>query len=157
MPLGIDRESQAGRGDGALFADAGEHVEKGPALRHVIKNIVDGNQRRPALRAKLGQKAEPARFVAAMIMHAGKEGAAGRGAGESGKAGGKVVHPPPRSGGGCIGGLRPPSIENTPMRSLGCGAAWWRGRCLLIAFMIAPFTALRAVPLPRSATLPGEG
>ena len=82
MPLGIDGEPQARFGDGAFFAHAGEHVEKRPALRHVIENVIDRDQRRAEALAEFGQQAEPARLVAAMIMRAGQEGAAGRGADE---------------------------------------------------------------------------
>ena len=83
MPLGIDGEPHARFGDGAFFAHAGENVEERPALRHVIENVIDRDQRCVDLLAEFGQQAEPARLVAAMIMRAGQEGAAGRGADES--------------------------------------------------------------------------
>ena len=86
MPFGIDGEPQAGFGERAFFAHAGEHVGERPALRRVIENVVDGDERRAEPGAEFGQKTEPARLVAAMIMHAGEEGAAGRGAGQGGEA-----------------------------------------------------------------------
>ena len=70
----------------AFLADAGEHVGERPALRRVIVNVVDGDERRAVPLAEFGQQAEPARLVAAMIMHAGEEGAARRGADQSGEA-----------------------------------------------------------------------
>ena len=48
MPLGIDRQPEAGFGDRAFLADAGEHVGKRPAFRHVIEHVVDGDERRAA-------------------------------------------------------------------------------------------------------------
>ena len=66
----------------AFLADAGEHVRERPALRDVIEHIVDGDERRAQARAELGEQAEPARLVAAMMMHAGEERAARRGVDE---------------------------------------------------------------------------
>ncbi len=91
MPLGIDGEPQARLGDGAFLADAGDDVGERPALRRVIEDIVDGDERRAEPLAEFGQQAEPARLVAAMIMHAGEERAARRGAGQSGEARGESV------------------------------------------------------------------
>jgi len=51
----------------------------------VIEDIIDGDERCVKSSAEFGQKAEPARLVAAMVMHAGKEGAAGRCMDQSGK------------------------------------------------------------------------
>ena len=89
MPLGIGREPEAGFGDGAFLADAGEDVGERPALRHVIMHIVDGDERRAACVAEFIEQAEPARLVAAIAMHAGEEGAAGRRSRERGKPLGK--------------------------------------------------------------------
>ena len=77
MPLGIDREPEAGVGDGAFLADAGDDVGERPALRRVIEHVVDGDERRAEPLAELGQQAEPARLVAAVAMHAGEESAPG--------------------------------------------------------------------------------
>ena len=76
MPFGIDGKPQARFGKRAFFAHAGEHVGERPAFRRVIENIVDGDERRAEAFAEFGQKAEPARLVAAMIMRAGEKGAA---------------------------------------------------------------------------------
>jgi len=57
----------------------------------VIEDVVDGDERGIKARAEFGQDAEPARLIAAMIMHAGEEGASRRGAGQSGDAGKKVT------------------------------------------------------------------
>ena len=91
VPFGIDGEPQAGFGQCAFFPHAGEHVGERPALRCVIDNVVDGNERRAELRAEFGQQSEPARLVAAMIMGAGEKGAAGRGADQGCEAGDEVV------------------------------------------------------------------
>ena len=91
VPFGIDGEPQAGFGEGAFFAHAGEHVGKRPALRGVIEHVVDGDERRAADRAaEFGEKPEPARLVAAMIMGAGEKSAAGRGCGQGAETGGEV-------------------------------------------------------------------
>ena len=55
-------------------SDIGER----PALRRVIEDVIDGDERRMQALAEFGQQAEPARFVAAMIMDAGEESAARR-------------------------------------------------------------------------------
>ena len=73
MSFGIDRQPQAGFGDAAFLPDAGEHVDERPALRCVIEHVIDRDERRAASGAKLGQQTEPARLVAAMIMHACKK------------------------------------------------------------------------------------
>ena len=86
MPLGIDGKPQARFGKRAFLADAGEHVGERPALRRVIGDVVDGDERRVHALAEFGQEAEPARFVAAMIMDAGEERAARRRAGQSREA-----------------------------------------------------------------------
>ena len=91
MPLGIDGEPEAGLGKSAFLADAGDDVEERPALRRVIMHVVDGDERRSVPLAELGQQAEPARLVAAVIMHAGKERAAGRCVDQSGEARGESV------------------------------------------------------------------
>ena len=91
MPLGIDGEPKARFGKRAFFADAGEHVGERPALRRVIGNVIDGDERRTEPLAEFGQQAEPARLVAAMIMHAGEERAARRRADQSGEAFGESV------------------------------------------------------------------
>ena len=80
MAFGIDGEPQARFGQRAFLAHAGEHVGERPAFRRVIENVVDGDERRIEPRAEFGQQAEPARLVAAMIMDAGKKGAARCGA-----------------------------------------------------------------------------
>src|SRR5579885_1008822 len=86
VALGIDAEPEARFGERAFLADAGDHVGEWPALRGVIEHIVDGDERGADLRAEFVEQVEPARFVAAMIMNAGKEGAAGSGADEGGKS-----------------------------------------------------------------------
>ena len=89
MPLGIDGKPQAGLAMVHFSRMQVTHVGERPALRHVVGHVVDGNERRADALAELGQQAEPARLVAAMIMHAGKEGAARRGVGQGGETGGK--------------------------------------------------------------------
>ena len=91
MPLGIDGEPEAGLGKSAFLADAGDDVEERPALRRVIMHVVDGDERRSVPLAELGQQAEPPRLVAAVIMHAGEEGAAGCCVDQSGEARGESV------------------------------------------------------------------
>ena len=91
MPLGIDGEPKAGFRNGTFLADAGDDVEERPALRRVIMHIVDGDERRAVPLAELGQQTEPARFVAAVIMHAGEEGAARCCADQGGEAHGESV------------------------------------------------------------------
>ncbi len=86
MPFGIDGKLQARLRKRAFLAHAGEHVGERPALRRVIGNVIDGDERRARARAEFGQKPKPARLVAAMIMDAGKERAAGGGTGEGGEA-----------------------------------------------------------------------
>ena len=86
MPLGIDGEPEAGLGQRAFLADAGDDVAERPALRRVIMHVVDGDERRIVPLAKLGQQTEPARLVAAMVMRAGEERAAGRCASQSREA-----------------------------------------------------------------------
>ena len=46
MPFGIDGEPQARFGERAFLAHAGEHVGERPALRRVIENVIDGDERR---------------------------------------------------------------------------------------------------------------
>src|ERR1700728_2171271 len=89
MPLSIDVEPEASLGDRAFLADAGDDVSKYSPLGHVIEYIVDGNERRAKLLAELIQQRKPSWFVAAMVVHTGKIGAAGRGPDESGEAGGE--------------------------------------------------------------------
>ena len=91
MPLCIGAEPEASLGDGALLADTGDDVSKYSAFGCVIKYIVDGNQRRSKLFAKLVQQGKPTWLVAAMVMCAGKIGAAGSGEGESSEAGGEFM------------------------------------------------------------------
>src|SRR5436190_411723 len=82
MALFIDREPKTRFGNGAFLADAGENVREWPALRRVVEHVVDGNEWRPHAIAKLGQKTEPARFVAAITIGAGEEAALRRRAGQ---------------------------------------------------------------------------
>ncbi len=78
----------------AFLADAGEHVEERPALRRVIENVIDGDERRIEALAELGQQTEPARLVAAMIMNAGEERAPGRCVRQGGEAFGEGIRSP---------------------------------------------------------------
>ncbi len=93
MAFGIDRNTQTRLANGAFLTDAGEDIGQRPTLRSVIGNVIDGDQRRTEAFAEFGQQAEPARFIAAMIMSAGKECAARRGAGQGGKALGESRFP----------------------------------------------------------------
>ena len=93
MPFRVDGKPQARFGHGAFLAHAGEHVGKRPALRHVIENVIHRNERRADLFAELGQQAEPARLVAAMIMNAGEKRTPRRGLDEGGEAGCKPLIP----------------------------------------------------------------
>ena len=45
MPLGVDRQSQAGFDNRAFLADAGDDIGERPALRRVIEDVVDGDER----------------------------------------------------------------------------------------------------------------
>ena len=73
MPLGIGLQPEAGFGDRAFLADAGEHVCKRPALGRVVERVVDGDERRARALAELGEPAEAARLVAAIAVRAGEE------------------------------------------------------------------------------------
>ena len=55
VPFGIDGEPQAGFGECAFFPHAGEHIGERPALRCVIENVVDGDERRAEAAAEFGQ------------------------------------------------------------------------------------------------------
>ena len=55
MPLGIDGKPQTRLGDGAFLAHAGEHVGERPALRRVIEDVIDGDERRVQALAEFGQ------------------------------------------------------------------------------------------------------
>jgi hypothetical protein len=59
----------------------------------MIENVVDRNERRADLFAKLRQQTEPARLIAAMIMSAGEKRAARRDLNEGGEAGFKPLIP----------------------------------------------------------------
>ena len=94
VPFRVDGKPQARFGHGAFLAHAGEHVGKRPALRHVIENVIHRNERRADLFAELGQQAEPARLVAAMIMNAGEKRTPRCGLDEGGEAGGECIRSP---------------------------------------------------------------
>ena len=55
MPFGIDGEPQTRFGHGALLTDAGKHVGERTALRCVIGNVVDGDERRIQSLTEFGQ------------------------------------------------------------------------------------------------------
>ena len=55
MPLGIDGEPKASLAESAFLAHAGEHIGKRQALRRMIENVVDGDQRRIRSLAEFGQ------------------------------------------------------------------------------------------------------
>ena len=157
MAFGIDGKPQARFGNGAFLADAGEDVGERPALRRVIGDVVDGDERRMKALAELGQKPEPARLVAAMIMDAGEEGAARRGAGQGGEALDEIFpHPsrlaplaPQDDGGRSMPLVLAPS-ENSS--SGGNAMSIWPSLAARISSKVrwhSPFFALR-LPLVRS-------
>ena len=82
VPLGIGLEAEAGVGDRAFLADAGEHVGQRLADGMVVERIGGGDERGTCLGGKLGQFAQPAALVAAIGERGGKIGAAARGGGE---------------------------------------------------------------------------
>src|SRR5215467_6268596 len=73
MSFGIGGEPEACFGDGAFLADAGDDIGERPALRRVIMDVVDRDERRAGTPAELIKKAEAAWLVAAIAMHAGEK------------------------------------------------------------------------------------
>ena len=72
MALGIGGEPVAGTVDGTVLADAGHHIGQQAPLRHVIMDIVGGDQRCAAARRKGGQPGQPGGVVAAVEMARGE-------------------------------------------------------------------------------------
>ena len=72
MALGIGFEPEAGFGNRALLADAGEHVGERAALGMVIEHVVGGDERRADVGGELVQGGKALGFVAAIVM-AGRE------------------------------------------------------------------------------------
>ncbi len=68
MPLGIGFEAEAGLGNGAFLADAGEHVLKGAAVRGVIERGVGGNEWKPRALAEFGECRDAGTIVATIGM-----------------------------------------------------------------------------------------
>ena len=68
MPLGIGLEAEAGLGDGAFLADAGEHVLKGAAVGGVIEHRVGGDERDARAPAAFGQSGDVGAIVAPITM-----------------------------------------------------------------------------------------
>ncbi len=82
VPLGVGLQTEAGVGDRAVLADAGEHVGQRLADGMVVERIGGGDERGARLGGKLGQLAQPAALVAAIGERRGKIGAAARGRGQ---------------------------------------------------------------------------
>ena len=82
MPLGIGEEAIARRLDGAMLADAGQHILQRPALRDMGMDIVDGDQRGTRARRQGGQPGEAPPVVAAIEMLARQIDMAGEAAGK---------------------------------------------------------------------------
>ena len=72
MPLGIGCEQPAGRVDGDVLADAGDHVLQRPPFGRVIEHVVDRDQRNAGVCGDRREPRQPAAVVAA-IEHAGGE------------------------------------------------------------------------------------
>ena len=85
MALGIDGEPAAGRVDGQVLADAGEHVLQFAPVGMVIEHVVDGDQRHAGMARKLGAAEKPRAVVAAIEHGGGEPHAAGRGVAQAGK------------------------------------------------------------------------
>src|SRR5882762_542794 len=82
MTLCVDREPEAGFGNGAFLANTGEHVGQRSALRSVIMHLVDSDERSADALAEFVEKAETARLVAAIAMRTRDEAASQRRAGK---------------------------------------------------------------------------
>ena len=66
MPLGIGLKAQAGLGNGAFLANAGEHVLQRPAFRTMIEDVIAGDHRgagRPGHGVQAGQSFQVSRAV----------------------------------------------------------------------------------------------
>ena len=68
MPLGIGLEAEAGIGNGAFLADAGEHVLKGAAVGGVIEHRIGGDEGDTRAPAEFGQSGDAGAIVAPVGM-----------------------------------------------------------------------------------------
>ena len=66
VPLGVGLEAIAGVGNGALLADADEHVGERPAIGAVVERVGSGNERCARMRGQLGELGQAPAFVAAV-------------------------------------------------------------------------------------------
>ncbi len=85
VALGVGGEPEAGLVDGAVRADAGEHIEQGPAFGCVHVHVVGRDEGGAAKLRQLGEAREPARVVAAVERLAGQEAGSGKAPGQAGK------------------------------------------------------------------------
>src|SRR5579862_1773160 len=93
MAFGIDGEPQARFADRAFLANAGDDVGERPPCRHVIKHIIDGDERRAEPFTEFSKEPKPARLIAAIIVDAGEKGAARCGVCKDGEAENEIVIP----------------------------------------------------------------
>ena len=75
MPLGVGGEAKARLVDGAMLADAGEHVLQGSPRRIVHVHVVGGDERRAFRGGESREPGEAAGIVAAIEIMAGEKGA----------------------------------------------------------------------------------
>ena len=78
MALGIGDEAKAGLVDGAMLADAGQHILQRPPLGDVVEHVVDGDERQPGSLGQRRQAGEAPRIVAAIEMLGGEIDMAGK-------------------------------------------------------------------------------
>jgi hypothetical protein len=65
-------EPEAGFGDRAFLADAGEHVLERPALRDVVERVVDRDYGCARVLAEFGEAADASRLVSAVAVGAAR-------------------------------------------------------------------------------------
>ena len=97
MPLGIGEEAIARLLDGAMLADAGQHILQRPARGNMGMDIVDGDQRRGGARGQGRQPSQAPPIVAAIEMLAGQIDMAGEAGGEILQQAPPATPPPPRA------------------------------------------------------------
>ncbi|MCC2666077.1 MAG: hypothetical protein K0S35_3999 [Geminicoccaceae bacterium] len=68
VALGIRFEAEARLVDGAVLADAGQHVLERPALGDVVEHVAGREERRAAAGGELGQSLDPGGIVAAVAV-----------------------------------------------------------------------------------------
>ena len=78
MAFGIVEQAEAGVVQGAVFADAGQHVLQWPPRRDVVMDVVGRDQRHPGRQRQPGQPVQPPGVVAAIQATCREPGIAGK-------------------------------------------------------------------------------